>query len=55
MVMIQIDLNERENKIVELFKAIRGWNTKEEAIKEMIEAASDIVEEETSEFHKHKK
>lgn len=36
MVMIQIDLNEEENRIVEIFKAIRRLETKEETVKQII-------------------
>ena len=36
MVMIQIDLNENENRLVEIFRAEHGLETKEMAVKEMI-------------------
>jgi len=37
MVQIQIDLTEEQNKKIEIYKAIRGLVTKEEAIKEIID------------------
>lgn len=36
MVKLQIDLSEEENKIVEVFKAIKGFETKEETVKQII-------------------
>ena len=36
MVKIQIDLTEEENKIVEVFKALKGFETNEEIVKEII-------------------
>ncbi len=36
MVMIQIDLSEEENKIVNIVKSVKGFITKEEAIKYII-------------------
>jgi len=36
MTKIQIDLSEKEDKIVEIFKLINNFKTKEEAIKKMI-------------------
>ena len=37
MVKIQIDLNEEQDKNVEVYKIVNGLKTKEEAIKSMIE------------------
>lgn len=37
MVKVQIDLTEQENKIVEVYKAIKSFETKEETIKHIIE------------------
>ena len=36
MTKIQIDLSEKEDKIVEIFKLVNNFKTKEEAIKKMI-------------------
>jgi hypothetical protein len=36
MVQIQINLSEEENKIVEVFKALKGFETKEETVKTII-------------------
>lgn len=36
MVKLQIDLDEQENKIVELCRVIRGYKTKEIAVKQII-------------------
>lgn len=36
MVKIQIDLTEEENKIVTLYKVLKNFETKEEAIKKII-------------------
>ena len=36
MVQVQIDLSEDENKIVEVYKALKGIATKEETIKQII-------------------
>ncbi|MDP3766022.1 MAG: DUF2683 family protein [Nanoarchaeota archaeon] len=36
MVLVQIDLSEEENKIVEVYKALKGFVTKEETIKQII-------------------
>ena len=36
MVMVQIDMNEEENQILELFKAINKLKNKEDAIKRLI-------------------
>lgn len=36
MVMIQINLTEEENKIVNIVKSVKGFITKEEAIKYVI-------------------
>ena len=36
MVKIQIDLNEEEDKIVEIYKLVNNLNTKQDAIKKMI-------------------
>ena len=36
MVKIQIDLTEEENRNVEVYKALNGFVTKEETIKNMI-------------------
>lgn len=36
MVKIQIDLNEEEDKIVEIYKLVHNLKTKQEAIKKMI-------------------
>ena len=36
MVQIQIDLSEKENKIVEVYQAIFNIKTKEEAVKDII-------------------
>ncbi|MBU4257644.1 DUF2683 family protein [Patescibacteria group bacterium] len=36
MVKIQIDLSEREDKIVEIYKLVNNLKTKQEAIKQMI-------------------
>lgn len=38
MVKLQIDLNEEENKIVEVEKALKGYETKEETVKKIIQA-----------------
>lgn len=37
MVQIQIDLSEEENKIAEVYKALKGFITKEETIKKIIQ------------------
>ena len=37
MTKIQIDLSKEEDKIVEVFKIINNYKTKEEAIKKMIQ------------------
>jgi hypothetical protein len=34
---IQLDLSEEQNKIVEVYKLVNNLNTKQEAIKQMIE------------------
>lgn len=36
MVLVQIDLSDEENKIVEVYKALKRFLTKEEAIKHII-------------------
>ncbi|MBI2653058.1 hypothetical protein HYX00_06335 [Candidatus Woesearchaeota archaeon] len=36
MVLLQIDLSEEENKTVEVYKALKGFITKEEAVKNII-------------------
>ncbi len=36
MTKIQIDLSEKEDKIVEIFKLVNNFKTKEESIKKMI-------------------
>ena len=36
MVQVQVDLTEEENKIVEVYKALKGITTKEETIKQII-------------------
>ena len=36
MVKIQIDLDEEEDKIVEIYKLVNNMNTKSEAIKKMV-------------------
>jgi len=36
MVKIQIDLSEEEDRIVEIFKLVNNYKTKQEAIKEMV-------------------
>jgi uncharacterized coiled-coil DUF342 family protein len=36
MTKIQIDLDEEEDKIVEIYKLVNNLNTKQEAIKKMI-------------------
>ena len=36
MVKLQIDLSEQENKIVEVYKALKGFETKEETVKRII-------------------
>lgn len=43
MVKIQIDLDEKQNKIVEIYKAMNGFVTKEEAIKSLIRKKGDIL------------
>ncbi len=37
MVKIQVDLSEREDKIVEAYKLVNSLKTKQEAIKKMIQ------------------
>jgi hypothetical protein len=37
MVKIQLDLSESEDKIVEIYKLMNNLNTKQEAIKQMIQ------------------
>ena len=37
MVLVQINLSEEENKIVEVYKALKGFVTKEETIKKIIQ------------------
>ena len=36
MVLVQINLTEEENKIVEVYKALKSFVTKEETIKQII-------------------
>lgn len=36
MVQVQIDLSDEENKIVEVYKALKSFVTKEETIKHII-------------------
>ena len=36
MVLVQIDLSDKENKIVEIYKISKDFKTKEETIKDMI-------------------
>ena len=36
MVKIQIDLDEEEDKLVEIYKLVNNMNTKSEAIKKMV-------------------
>ena len=36
MVKVQIDLSEEENKIIEVYKALKSFVTKEETIKQII-------------------
>jgi len=36
MVKLQIDLSEEENKIVEIYKAVKRYETKEETVKQII-------------------
>ena len=36
MTKIQIDLDEQEDKIVEIYKLVNNLNTKQEAIKKMV-------------------
>ncbi|MEM3373586.1 MAG: DUF2683 family protein [Candidatus Woesearchaeota archaeon] len=36
MVKIQLDLSEEEDKIVEIYKLVNNFKTKQEAIKQMI-------------------
>ena len=36
MVKIQIDLDEKEDKIVDAYKLVYGFKTKQEAIKQMV-------------------
>jgi len=36
MVKIQIDLTEEEDRIVEIFKLVNNFKTKQDAIKEMV-------------------
>jgi len=37
MVKIQIDLSEDEDKIVEIYKLVNDFNTKQDAIKDMVQ------------------
>ncbi len=37
MVKILIDLSEQEDKIVEVYKILNGLNTKQEAVKQMVQ------------------
>jgi len=37
MTKIQVDLNKEEDKIVEIYKLVNNLNTKQEAIKKMIQ------------------
>mgnify|MGYP001608599489 FL=1 len=37
MVQVQVDLSDEENKIVEVYKALKGFVTKEETIKKIIQ------------------
>lgn len=36
MVLVQIDLSDEENKIVEVYKALKSFLTKEDTIKQII-------------------
>lgn len=36
MVLLQINLTDEENKIIEIYKAMKKYNTKEETIKDII-------------------
>ena len=40
MVKLQIDLSEQENKIVEVYKALKGFETKEETVKRIIKESA---------------
>ena len=37
MVKVQVNLSEEENRIVEVYKALKGFVTKEETVKKIIQ------------------
>lgn len=43
MTQIQIELDEEANKIVEVFKAIKGIKSKKQAIREMIKEHIELL------------
>jgi len=44
MIQIQIELTPEENQIVEIYKAVKGLNSKKQAIKEIIKEHKSLVE-----------
>jgi len=50
MTKIQIDLSEKENLAVELYKITHGLRTKEETIKSMIQKSKKMVRKEVKEM-----
>ena len=55
MVKLQIDLNEEQNKKVEIYKAIRGLETKEETVKEIIDSLNFHTNQDQKELKKKEK
>lgn len=43
MVKIQIDLSEKENKIVKIYQMAKNFDTKEKAIKDMILQQTNVA------------